>query len=89
MGFLSALFGTGKLNADPVQQQLAGLLIAAANGSGSRSDVTNFLIRSPWDASETRNRIVHAVSLPKMVCDAPTYVKVKKLGLELHNVSYF
>jgi hypothetical protein len=87
MGFLSSLFGVKTMNADPIQQQFARLLIEAAE-TGGQVQVINWLIQQPWSPSETRNRIAHAVSITKISSVPATYERVKQIGLQLTQASY-
>jgi hypothetical protein len=68
MGLFGSLFGVSKMNADPDQQHLARMFIEAAESGDMRKHVelTNWLIKQPWNASETRNRISHALSIVKI-----------------------
>jgi hypothetical protein len=88
MGFLSSLFGIGKMNADPDQQRLARMLIEAAEDSSKHVDLVNWIIRQPWRASETRTRLAHATSIAKISSIPATYARVKEIARELHDASY-
>jgi hypothetical protein len=87
MGFLGALFGISKLNADADQQEFARRLIAAAE-EGRHVELVNWVITRPWRASETRNRIAHALSIVRVSSVPATYQIAKEIGLELTHSSY-
>lgn len=87
MGFLSSLFGVSKMNADPDQQLFARMFIEAAE-SGSMTKLTNWLIKQPWNAAETRNRIVHALSIVKVSSVPATFARAKEIGLIITQASY-
>jgi hypothetical protein len=90
VGFLSALFGVKKMNADPDQQLFARMFIEAAEDSGiaKQIELTNWLIQQPWTPSETRNRITHALSIVKVASIPATYARAKEIGRTLHDASY-
>jgi len=85
MGFLSMLFRTGKLNADPEQQALAAAMIdSVENNRGFATRVIfEILVRNNWSPSEQRNRIAHAASMVK-VYRADLYPKVKEMARHLY-----
>ena len=87
MGFFGSLFGVSKMNADPEQQQFARLFIEAAE-SGSTVKITNWIIKQPWSASETRTRITHALSIVKISSVPATYQRAKEIGMDFHHASY-
>jgi hypothetical protein len=87
MGFFGSIFGLSKMNADPIQQEFARLFIEAAE-SGNSSKLTNFIIRQPWSASDTRSRIAHALSIVKIASIPATYVRAKEIGKDFHMASY-
>lgn len=88
MGFFRSLLNFKNMNDDPEQQQLAILFVAAAEDSNGQTELTNWIIRQPWSASETRTRIVHALSLVRVVAPPDTYARAKEIGETLHNASY-
>lgn len=87
MGFLSSLFGTRKMNADPDQRQFAELLIQGAQ-SGSFVAVNNWLVKQPWSPSETRTRVIHALTLVRMWSPPEVYERAKQMGEMIHSSSY-
>ena len=87
MGFLSAIFGASRMNADPDQQRLARMLIEAVE-QGKNGEFLNWFVRQPWSPSETRTRLAHAVSITKISSIPETYQSVKSLAGELHKASY-
>jgi hypothetical protein len=91
MGIFSALFGTSKMNADPAQQHLARMFIEAAGSNDLKKEIeiTNWLIKQPWSAAETRNRIAHAISITKVASVPATYARAKEIGQRIHNASYW
>jgi len=56
MGFLSFLFGTKKWNADPVQQELAKLIIDVTEGRRRASELLSFVHRQGWSRTEQRTQ---------------------------------
>ena len=78
------------MNADPNQQLFARLFIEAAESQDMKGQIelTNWLIRQPWSASETRNRIAHALSIVKIASVPATYARAKEIGRNLTEASY-
>jgi hypothetical protein len=79
MGFLSHLFGSSRLNADPVQQKLAGIIIEVAEGRQHPTDIVLFLQEQGWSRSDQGNRLTHALSMVK-VFRADLYPDAKEIG---------
>jgi hypothetical protein len=90
VGFFSSLFGVSKMNADPDQQRFARMFIEAAEdpSMGRQIELTNWLIQQPWTPSETRNRIMHALSIVKVASVPAIYARAKEIGRHLHDASY-
>lgn len=85
MGFLSSLFGTNKLNADPDQQALSQLFIDVAERRKHANDILGFLMNKQWSRSEKGNRIIHAISMVK-VFRADLYPRVKEIGETMYKI---
>ena len=83
MGFLSYLFGTTKLNADPVQQELAGTIIEVAEGRQHAMDIVRFLKEQGWSRSDQGNRLTHALSMVK-VSRGDLYPAAKEIGRQIY-----
>ena len=86
MGFFGSLFQAiftpiGKLNADPVQQQLAQLLIQAAEGPLGGVVIRSFVLKQNWEPFEEQRRIAHAVSMVR-VWRPDLYAEVNKIAKE-------
>jgi hypothetical protein len=84
--------GVQRMNADPIQQQFAKLLITAAEGPGTSGEETllHWLDSQPWakNSDDTRNRIAHAVSIVKISSLPATYQRVVRIAEGLHISSY-
>jgi hypothetical protein len=88
MSFLGSLFGARKMNADPDQQTFARLLIAAAEDGSKHGDLIRWLVKQPWSPSETRTRIIHALSIVKIASVPETYAKARQIGYDLNMATY-
>ena len=58
-------FLTKKLRAEPVQQELAILLIAVLEGRTSVSNIMDYMERQRWSKIDQGDRLRHALSLVK------------------------
>ena len=65
-GYLKFLFGANKYNADPLQQQLAELIIESVERRRRANDILTFLHSHDWSRSEQGNRLAHAASMTKV-----------------------
>ncbi len=74
-------------NADPRQQQIARMLIHAAETQSAREEVEimNFMIDQGWRKSEIKNRIVHAVSITKVSSIPSVHAAVRDAGFRIHS----
>jgi hypothetical protein len=74
-------------NADPRQQQIARMLISAAEGHevGNESEIIIFMCAQGWQKSELKSRIVHAASITRVSSVPSTYVAVKQTALKIHS----
>jgi len=66
MGFLSNLFRTNKLNADPIQQELAKLIIDVTEGRRYETEILSFVHHQGWSRSEQGHRLTHAASMVRV-----------------------
>jgi len=83
VGFLSHLFGTTKLNADPVQQKLAAIIIEVAEGRRRPTDIVLFFQEQGWSRSDQGNRLTHALSMVR-VARADLYPTAKEIGRQIY-----
>jgi hypothetical protein len=80
-------------NADPRQQQLIQLLIAAGmptppSDNTARIQVTNFLCRqADWSFIEDRKRLAHALTVVQRVSEPAVYEKARDVALSLSRAS--
>jgi hypothetical protein len=81
MRFFRSLFRAGKLNADPVQQQLAQLMIEGAEGPMGSANIRGFVLDQNWTPSEEEDRIYHAVTMAGMK-RPDLYHTLKRMGKE-------
>lgn len=68
-----------RLNADPAQQRLAQLLIAAAQGA-STAGVAKLLAATAQGAADRRVRLTHAVLLVRSQAAPAVYARVLELS---------
>ena len=73
------------LDADPAQQKLAALLVAAASGQPgtSKGDVAAELARIAKNGADRRVRLTHAVMLVRSQAAPEVYAQVLALSREL------
>jgi hypothetical protein len=83
MGFFSSLFGASQLNADPVQQELADLIIDVAERRKHANDILTFFDRQGWNRSDRGNRLTHALSMTK-VWRADLYPTAKEICRQIY-----
>ncbi len=87
MGFFASLFAAPfrreKLDADPIQRELADQLIAAADGGiFQQMAVKIFVDKYGWSRSEKELRLVHALAIVKS--DRPDIHKdAKEIALKV------
>ena len=79
MGKFDLLRRTKRLDADPVQQQLASAIIEAAEGTIDNAAVQTFVTSQSWDQFEAEHRIFHAVALVKEL-RPDLYARAKAIG---------
>ena len=83
MGFLSYLFNISKRNADPIQQKLAEMIIAAVERRTNPSDILTFLLSHGWSSSEQGNRLTHALSMVR-VFRADLYPRAQEMVRQIY-----
>lgn len=86
MGFLSALFSTAKWNNDPNSKELARMLLEAAQERRSMNtrQLVHLISEAGWSRTETKNRLVHAVSMIKPIADQDTYETAREVCRDLY-----
>lgn len=82
-GLLKYLFGLGKLDADPAQQQLAQLIIEVLERRCNFNDVLGFLLSHGGSRSDQGDRLVHAASIVR-VWRADLYSAAKLLCRDIY-----
>jgi hypothetical protein len=83
MGFLSYLFNISKRNADPIQQKLAEMIIAAVDRRTNPGDILTFLLSHGWSSSEQGNRLTHALSMVR-VFRADLYPRAQEMIRQIY-----
>ena len=64
MGFFRSLFRAGELNANPIQQELADLLIEGCGGVFSGDVlIRSLVLEQNWSRAEEEDRIYNAVTI--------------------------
>jgi len=81
MGFLRSLFRAGALNADPIQRQLAQLMIEGAEGPMGSVNIRSFVLDQNWTPFEEEDRVYHAVTMAGMK-RPDLYRTLKRMGKE-------
>jgi hypothetical protein len=74
-------------NIDPDQQRLAQLFIKYGEGSVCAAELTKFVLYQDWSAKETRQRILHALSIVKIAATPYVYQRAKEMGHTLYDVA--
>jgi hypothetical protein len=83
MGFFSYLFNINKQNADPIQQKLAEMIIAAVERRANPGDILTFLLSNGWSNSEQGNRLTHALSMVR-VFRADLYPRAQEMVRQIY-----
>jgi len=90
IGFLYYWFVIRKTiawNADPRQQLLAQMFIAAATGDARKpGEIIIFISKEGWAAREAKRRIIHALSIVKVASTPDVYQAAKFFGQQIHQV---
>ena len=80
MGFFRSSFRAGELNADPIQQELAALLIEGCGGVLSGDVlIRSLVLKQNWPRAEEEDRIYNAVTIAGMK-RPDLYPQLKKAG---------
>jgi hypothetical protein len=74
-------------NNDPNQHRLVQLFIKYGEGSVCAAELTKFVLYRDWSANETRQRILHALSIVKIAATPYVYQRAKEMGHTLHDVA--